>query len=95
MANCLYLHDSYTTKELGALRGFFAPPPPYEAKIKTLVFTNLFLLVYLNNDRSVKVSIYFDFYHCCGHKIGWRLEIDHFVAKLRGLKVQANTKNIF
>ena len=39
----IYLTFKTIMKELGTLRGFL---PPFEAKIKKLFFTNLFLLVY-------------------------------------------------
>ena len=63
---------SFLFKELRALRRFFAPPPPYEAKIYKLFFTKLFLSVYQNNNQSVQVSDYFDFDRCYGYKNGRR-----------------------
>ena len=46
-------------------------------KYKKMFFTNLFLLVYQNNNQSVNVSNYFDFYRCYGNKNGhqYRLKI--------------------
>ena len=59
----------YDCKELRALRG--SPPHPLRLNYKKcFFFTNLFFLVYQNNNQSVKVANYFDFYHCYGNKNG-------------------------
>ena len=44
--------------------------PPYEAKIKKNDFLQFVLTTLLKQKQSVKVSNYFDFYHCYGNKNG-------------------------
>ena len=41
---CIFEVDNAKLKELHALMGYFAPPPPVRLKIK--IITNFFLLVY-------------------------------------------------
>ena len=66
-----------TLKELRELRGFISHP--MRLQYKKCFCTSLFLLVYKNNNQSVKVSNYFDFYHCNRNIIGCqnRLKIEN------------------
>ena len=50
------------------MKGLFWPPK--EAKTSKLLFTNVFLLVYLNNNQSLKLSNYFNFDRYYGNENG-------------------------
>ena len=62
-----------------------------------MFFTNLFILLYKNNNQSVQVSNYFDVYRCYGNKYDQpsRLKVGNlpFWSKIERIDREINTEH--